>query len=56
MPKENKPGEPPKYRNVTVDADLVEMMNQKANELELIFGFRPTLSQTIRYVLKKETK
>jgi hypothetical protein len=56
MPKGNKPGEPPKYRNVTIDADLVELMNREADELEPIFGFRPTLSQTIRHVIKREIK
>jgi len=53
MPKGNKQGEPVKYRNVTVDADLVEVINQKAIELEPIFGFRPSISQTIRHAFKK---
>jgi len=53
MPAGNKKGEAPKYRNVTVDADLVEAIHQKADELESQFGFRPTVSQTIRYLLKK---
>jgi hypothetical protein len=53
MPAGNKKGEPPKYRNISVDADLVDQINQKANELEPIFGFRPTISQTIRHAFKK---
>jgi hypothetical protein len=44
-----------KYRNITVDADIIEILRAKANELEEAFGFKPTVSQTLRYVLKKET-
>ena len=56
MPTGNKSGEPPKYRNISVDADLVEVINRKADELEPIFGFRPSISQTVRHAFKKETK
>lgn len=55
MPKGNKQGGPVKYRNVTVDADLVAAINQRADELEPIFGFRPSISQTIRHTFKKES-
>lgn len=53
MPTGNKKGEPPKYKNISIDADLVEVINQRATDLESVFGFRPTLSQTIRYAFKK---
>jgi len=39
-------------RNVTLDADLVGALNVKADELETLFGFRPTHSQTLRFLLK----
>lgn len=47
-----------KYKNISVDADLVEKLNMKADELEHEFGFRPTLSQTLRHILRgpKEPK
>lgn len=53
MPKGNKPGQPPKYRNISVDADIVDIINRMADELEGQFKFRPTLSQTLRHVLLK---
>jgi hypothetical protein len=55
MPNGNKPGQPPKYRNISVDADIVDVINAKAAVLEETFGFKPTISQTLRYILKKET-
>ena len=42
-------------KNITVDADLVEGLNGIADALERIFGFRPTLSQTLRHLIKKAT-
>ena len=42
------------YKNITVDADIIDILNTKAAELEDMFGFKPTVSQTLRYVLKKE--
>ena len=56
MPTGNKKGQPPKYRNISVDADIVETLNAKAAELEKLFGFKPTLSQTLRHVLKGASK
>ncbi|HVG51621.1 MAG TPA: hypothetical protein VM867_08315 [Xanthobacteraceae bacterium] len=41
-----------RVKNVTIDADLVEALNSMANDLESKFGFRPTLSQTVRYLIK----
>ena len=46
-PKEN-------VRNVSLDSDLVTALNAVADTLEIRFGFRPTLSQTVRYMVKKE--
>ena len=43
-----------KYRNITVDADIVAILNQKSVDLEATLGFKPTVSQTMRYLLKKE--
>jgi hypothetical protein len=43
-------------KNVTIDAELVELLNQQADELKTVFGFRPTLSQTLRYLLNKAPK
>lgn len=53
MPKGNKPGEPHKYKNISVDADLVEAINQIADDLKERLGFRPSISNTIRYLIKK---
>ena len=40
-------------KNITVDADLVAQLNAVADELTKAFGFRPTLSQTIRHLIAK---
>ena len=39
-------------RNISVDADLVAALNVAADALELKFGFRPTISQTLRHLIK----
>lgn len=41
------------YKNISVDPDIIDMLNQKAAELEHGFGFKPTISQTLRCILKK---
>ena len=51
MPKGNKKGEAPRYRNISVDADLVEAIHKVSERLEVQFGFRPTLSQTLRHMI-----
>jgi hypothetical protein len=43
-----------RYKNISVDADVIALLNSKADELEGRFGFRPTLSQTVRYLVRKE--
>jgi hypothetical protein len=40
-------------KNLTLDADLVEALNAAADKLAMEFGFRPTLSQTVRYMIRK---
>jgi hypothetical protein len=52
-PKPIPEGEKAQTKNITVDADLVEILNKTADRLVNSLGFRPTLSQTIRYVIKK---
>ena len=42
-----------KSKNVTIDADLVGVLNTVADELEAGFGFRPNLSQTLRHLIAK---
>ena len=44
----------PRYKGLTVDAEVVDMLHDRATEFTLEFGFRPTLSQTIRHILMKE--
>lgn len=38
-------------KNITVDAVLVDLINARADALEGTLGFRPTISQTLRYLL-----
>jgi 16S rRNA C1402 N4-methylase RsmH len=45
-----------KTRNLTIDKDLVEIINDYADGLEAEFGFRPTLSQALRVMLKRGVK
>lgn len=42
-----------KMKNITLDADLVEALNAACDSLETEFGFRPTLSQAVRHLIKK---
>jgi|GEM_PF-6315780 len=41
-----------KPRNITVDAEVQELVSRQQDKLEGVFGFRPTISQTLRYMLK----
>lgn len=43
----------PKTKNITLDGDLVEALNTQADALVGKLGFRPTLSQTVRYLIKR---
>jgi hypothetical protein len=42
-----------KNKNITVDEDLVEALNATCDRLALELGFRPTMSQTVRHLIKK---
>jgi hypothetical protein len=53
MPTGNKKGQPPKYKNMSVDADIVDILSNVSDKLKEEFGFRPTLSQTLRHLLSK---
>lgn len=47
------PNNKAKFKNIAIDAELVEMLNATADKLNATFGFRPTLSQTIKHLLRK---
>lgn len=47
------PEERRQVKNITVDADIQDRLNELADRLEEGFGFRPTISQTLRYLLKR---
>jgi hypothetical protein len=42
-----------KTRNITVDTEVQELLVQVQDGLTETFGFRPTLSQTIRHIVLK---
>jgi hypothetical protein len=42
-----------KHKNVSLDVGLIELLNAQGDKLAIGFGFRPTLSQTIRHLIKK---
>lgn len=42
-----------KIKNISLDADLVDALNAAADKLGTEFGFRPTLSQTVRHMIKR---
>lgn len=42
-----------KTKNITIDADLVQMIANAQDALEGELGFRPTQSQLLRFLLKK---
>lgn len=39
-------------RNITVDADIQEKLSKLQDHLEARLGFRPTISQTLRHLIK----
>lgn len=43
-------------KNITVDADLVDKINEVADALAKDLGFRPTISQTLRHLIQKASK
>lgn len=56
MPTGNKSGQPPKYKNVTIDADLATLIGLLGTALSSEFGFRPTVSQSLRYIIRQWEK
>lgn len=42
-----------KFKTVGLDADLVGTLNAVCDNLEPELGFRPTLSQAIRHLIKR---
>ena len=52
-PKPKHPNDLVKFKTIAVDAETVETINATADRLEDQFGFRPTLSQALRHLLKK---
>ena len=40
-------------KNITVDADLVEILNELADQMSEQLGFRPSLSQALRHLVHK---
>jgi len=45
-----------KTKNLTVDDDMVDLVNGYCDSLEADFGFRPTISQGLRHLILKATK
>ncbi len=50
------PGESPAYRNITVDADMLELIHDAQAKLSEELGFDVTISQTLKHLLKKAIK
>ena len=44
------------YRNFTLDSDILEDLHTFCNQMEAELGFRPTLSQAVRVMLKRALK
>jgi hypothetical protein len=45
-----------KTKNITVDADMVEQINAVCDQLKGELGFRPSISQAIRYLINKSMR
>lgn len=41
-----------KFKNISLDADLVDRLNAVADRMAEDLGFRPTLSQAVRALIK----
>ena len=48
-----KPEGRTKFKNISVDVDAVRRIEEAAATMEKQFGFRPTVSQALRYLLMK---
>lgn len=42
-----------KTRNITLDADLLDEIDRVEDKLEEQWGFRPTHSQTVRWLIRQ---
>jgi hypothetical protein len=45
-----------KTRSIVIDVDAIAVLTAEQERIEAELGFRPTLSQTIRYLVKRTTK
>lgn len=54
MSKTNMTPSKQKQTHITIDADTKAILTARQDQLSSMFGFKPTLSQTLRSVLKKE--
>jgi hypothetical protein len=43
-------------RSITLDVDTIATLKAEQERIEAELGFKPTLSQTIRYLVKRTTK
>lgn len=53
-PKGSGTGQKP-WKNVSVDADIVALLAEVGAQMESELGFRPTISQTIRRLVRIHT-
>lgn len=53
-PRRGRPpvDEPKPRKNVSLEPDIQELLGRAQDQLEAQFGFRPTLSQTVRHILR----
>lgn len=42
-----------KTKNITLDADILDMLHDVQDRMEAKLGFRPTASQALRYMIKR---
>jgi hypothetical protein len=45
-----------KTRSIVIDVDAIAVLTAEQERIEAELGFKPTLSQTIRYLVKRTTK
>jgi hypothetical protein len=45
-----------KTRSIVIDVDAIAALTAEQERIEAELGFKPTLSQTIRYLVKRTTK
>lgn len=42
-----------RFKQIAIDHEVVDILNAASDRLTTTFGFRPTLSQTIKHLLRK---